>query len=515
MDKSQKIMRAALVVMLATFLSRLLGLGRLIIITRQFGSGLETDAFWAAFTLPNMLRELLAEGALSLAFIPVFVEYLSKPNREEAWRVASIIFNLLAVTLVIVISLGILGAKWYVPLLFPGFREAFLKLELAVRLTQFTFPFIALMAFAALAMGILHSQKHFSSPAFAPVIFNLVVISSVLLLSKNYGIYSLSLAVLLGGLGQLLVQLPALNKRGWRYHFSFNYNHPGVKKILKFLFPVALLALITQVRASLVPRFFASSLGDGLLSDLQWSMLLIRFPLGIFPIAIATVIFPTLSQEALGKEKQELKDTLSLGLRMAFFFTIPAALGLIILGLPIIRLLLEHGNFTALHSEMTAQSLAFYALGLFAMGGNVILIRGFYSLQDMKTPLKVGVLITVFSFFLSWWLFRLLEHRGLALAVSLSAMANMGVLFSILGKRLQGLEGRRIAESSLKIIMASVIMGIVSLWISQQLQGTNLFLQVFLPLGAGLFIFIILSLVLRIEEMKLAWGAMRRKLEKR
>jgi putative peptidoglycan lipid II flippase len=511
MNKSQKIMGAALVVMLATFLSRLLGLGRLMVITHQFGSGIETDAFWAAFTLPNMLRELLAEGALSLAFIPVFVQYLSKTDKEEAWRLASIVFNLLVVTLLVVVSLGILGAKWYVPLFFPGFQQSPSKLELAVQLTQFTFPFIALMAFASLAMGILHSKKHFSSPAFAPVIFNILVISSILLLSKKYGIYSLPLGVLLGGLGQLLFQLPSLSKRGWKYYFNFNYNHPGVKKILKFLLPVGLLALITQVRASLIPRFFASFLGDGILSDLQWAMLLIRFPLGIFPIAIATVIFPTLSQEALNKESQELKNTLSLGLRMAFFLTIPASLGLIILKTPIIRLLLEHGKFTTLHSEMTAQALAYYALGLFAMGGTVILIRVFYSLQDMKTPLKVGALVTLFSILLSWWLFELLKHRGLALAVSLSAIANMGVLLFILKRRLGNLDGRRIAKSSLKVIIASAFMGMVCLLVSQRLEGINLFLQVFSSILAGLITLITLSCLLRIEEIKLVWGVIRKK----
>ncbi len=508
METKYKIAKYAGIVIAATIFCRILGLGREIVISNKFGAGIETDAFFIAFMIPNLLRSFLGEGALNTAFIPVFAEYLTKHDRKKAEYFANNILNILILILIIVIALGIWGAPLLINIIAMGFKSNIYKYELAVNLTRTMFPYIGFVAIAALFMGILNSYNHFLVPALAPAMLNIFIIIFVFTLSFKFGIYSLAFGVILGGIGQALIQVPVLIRNKIKYKFVIDLNDAGVKKILKLLLPAMLGLAVTQINV-VVDRAIASNLIDGSISALYYANRLVQFPLGAFGIAISIAIFPTLSKYAAKNNITELKKSFLFGLRMLIFITVPSAVGLMVLKGPLIRLIYEHGIFSGIATTMTANALLYYSIGLFAYASVRLITMAFYALKDTKTPVKIGVFIVFLNITLDLILVRYLAHSGLALATSLAAIINMIILLIFLQKKIGNVISRAQTLFLLRIIIASLIMGISCILVSNYLENIlelsnkiDQIIQVTISILCGGIIYFISSYLLGIQEIR-------------
>jgi putative peptidoglycan lipid II flippase len=464
----QQITRAAGTIGLATLASRILGFFRDMILARLFGATLASDAFFVAYRIPNMLRELFAEGSMSAAFIPVFTETLTKEGRDEARKLASGAFTALLVIVTAVTLLAMLAAPWIVRVIAPGFIDEPGKFNLTVMLCRFMFPFLLFISLAALAMGMLNSLREFLTPAFSPVLFNVTIIAAALWLSPNLTepIFGVAVGVTLGGLAQLLIQIPSLKKRNMLPGLRFGSFHPGVFRIGWLMLPSLIGLSVTQVNI-LVNTLLGSFLPEGSLTYLFYGMRLVLFPLGIFGVALGTAILPTLSAQAAAGRIEELKGTLAFGLRMVFFIIIPAMVGLMVLRVPIIHLFFEHGAFTAAATAGTATALFYYCLGLPAFAGVRIVVAAFYSLQDTRTPVKIAVTAMIVNVILNLALMIPLKHGGLALATSLSALLNLSLLVLLLNRRLAGIPWPSVITSLRNVAAATVPVGLIGWGVSQ------------------------------------------------
>ncbi|MCG3114730.1 MAG: murein biosynthesis integral membrane protein MurJ [Candidatus Manganitrophus sp. SA1] len=462
---------AAGIVAFGTLISRILGFIRDMILANLFGATIAADAFYVAFRIPNILRELFAEGSMSAAFIPVFTEYVSKKSRSEAKELASAAFTTLLLLLCIVVAFGIFFSPQLIRLIAPGFVDDPHKFSLTVSMTRIMFPFLLFISLAALAMGILNSTRRFAPPALASGVFNVVSILFVFgftpLLPEP--VYGAAVGVALGGLAQFLIQVPALYQEGFPLSFRRPIRplHPGVVQMGRLLLPTTLGLSVTQINV-LVNTLLASYLVAGSVTYLYFGMRLIHFPLGIFAVALSTAILPTLSTQAAKGETEGLRQTFSFGLRLVFFITFPAMMGLILFRIPIVHLLFEHGEFGRVATLGTANAVLFYSIGLWAFAGIRIVVPVFYSLQDTKTPVKIGLVAVVANVILNLILMGPLQHSGLALATSLSAILNFSLLLLILRKRIGRIDGKRILNSHLKVLLASSTLLPISLWLNAQ-----------------------------------------------
>ena len=510
MDEQRQILKSAGGIGSATLASRILGYLRDMLIASHFGTGIFASAFFAAFRIPNLFRRLLGEGALSASFIPVFTDYLTKRGKEEAWHLAMAIFNLLLVILAGITLLGILASPFISKLIVPGFSPG--KVELTAKLLRILFPYLFFIGLAALSMGILHSFKHFALPAIAPIILNLAMITSLLFLVKpgtEEGARVLALAVLAGGLGQLLIQIPVLIKKGMPAEVLSVFRHPEVKKVVFLMGPATLGLAVYQINIIIdtICGSFESIVGEGAIASLYYGNRVMQLPLAIFGIAMATAIFPTMAGQASRERIEELKKTLLFALRSVFFLVIPASVGLMVLGRRIISLLFERNAFDAVSTQSSASALFYYSIGLFAYAGVHIISRAFYSLQDTKTPVKVGCLAMGLNIIFNLILMRPLKLGGLALATSLSAIINLSVLLYILSRRTGGVNGKAIFNSLLRIVSASLLMGFIchlvaGAFIAESVMA-SLFqkcLAVFIPILVGIITFLLVSFSFRFEE---------------
>jgi putative peptidoglycan lipid II flippase len=459
------------IVAAGTFVSRILGFVRDMVLAKFFGASPAADAFYVAFRIPNLLRELFAEGSMSAAFIPVFTEYLTKKTKPEAKELGRAAFTVLFLILSMVVSIGILFSPQIVAVIAPGFLRDPHQFQLTTELTRIMFPFLLFISLAALAMGVLNSTRHFAPPAFSSGIFNVVSILLLLGFTPLFPepVYAAATGVALGGLAQFLIQLPALYQEGFPLSFRRPIRplHPGVVQMGKLLLPTTLGLSVMQINI-LVNTLLASYLPTGSVSYLYYGLRLIHFPLGIFAVALATALLPTLSTHAAKGDHPALRRSFSFGLRLVFFIMFPAMLGLILFRIPIVHLLFEHGAFDHLATLGTADAVLFYSLGLWAFAGVRIVVPVFYSLQDTKTPVKIGILSVVINLLLNLLLILPMKHRGLALATSLSAMFNFSFLFWILRRRIGRVDGKRILLSHFKVVLASLSMIPFSIWVNGQ-----------------------------------------------
>jgi putative peptidoglycan lipid II flippase len=522
MSENVKVAKAAGVVGSATLASRIMGYIRDMVMSWAFGTGLAADAFYVAYRIPNLLRELLAEGSMSAAFIPVFTETLTKESRESARHLANAVFARLFVILVVLTGLGIIFAPYVVKVVAWGwaYRAEHDKYLLGVTLTRIMFPYLLFIGLAALAMGMLNSLRSFLAPALSPVMLNVMTITAVVLSLKflSRPILGVAVGVVLGGLFQFLIQVPGLKKQGMLMRPQLVPTHPGVKKVGLLALPVFVSSSVNQFNI-FIGTIFASFLATGSITYLFYGMRFIHFPLGIFGIAIATAVLPTMSAQAARRETEAFRETLSLGLRLVFFIMFPAMAGLITLRMPIVNLLLEHGQFDRISTAGTAAALLYYAVGLWAFAGVRIVAQAFYALQDTKTPVKIAILalITNILFSTVFILWTPLAHGGLALATSLASMLNIGLLTIQLRKKIGRIDARRILTSILKIVPASVAMGVIGWRVSRNpvwdLSGNTLY-KIGL-LGGGMVVsvlfYIVTMWILRSEELKFIWGMVRRK----
>ena len=517
-DEKDHVARSTTVVSAATFVSRLFGLVREQIFAFLFGAGFATDAFVAAFRIPNLLRDLFAEGALSAAFVPVFTDYLVNKEKKEAFRLGNLVVNSLLVVLFGVVLIGILATPWIVDLIAPGFKSIPGKSELTVLLARIMFPFLLLVSLAAVAMGMLNSLKHFGVPAFAPVFLNVGMILAGFLVCPlfNPPIIGMALGVLLGGLGQWAFQLPTLRKEGYRYRPVLSFGDPGVRRIILLMTPAILGLASTQINI-FVNTVIASFLPQGSPSYLNYSFRLMHFPLGVFGVAVATVTLPVVATYAARKDIPNVLSTCASSLRLVFFLTLPSIFFLAIAAKPIVSTLYQHGVFSYRDTIFTSQALIFYAFGLFAYASVRVIAPVFYSLGDTRTPVKVSVLAVGVNIALNLAFMRPLSFRGLALATSLSAMVNMFILMLSLRRRVGPLDIPALSASFLKILGASAVMGAI-LFACQSaypvdLEKSALLRRVLYVLGlfflaAGSYAG--LTAALRIRELKLVLGIFKR-----
>lgn len=516
-EGKDKIAKSTGLVSSATFLSRVFGLIREQVFAYLFGAGIATDAFVAAFRIPNLLRDLFAEGALSSAFIPVFKEKLTLQGKEEAFRLTNLIVNLLLIVLVILIIIGIIFSPAIVNLIAPGFDKVEGKIDLTTLLTRIMFPFLLLVSLAAVCMGILNSFEKFGAPALAPTMFNLGMILAGFFISPflETPIMGMAIGVLLGGAGQLLLQLPSLLKQGYKYKPILDLKDPGVRKILLLLTPAILGLASTQVNI-FVNTLIASLLPQGSVSYLNYSFRLMHFPLGVFGVAVATVTFPYLAEKAAQKNYSELISICSSSLKLIFFLTIPSAFFLAIGSKPIISLLYQHGKFSFADTISTSQALIFYVIGLFAYASIRVLSPIFYTLGQAKIPvISSGIAVGV-NIILNLILMHPLSFRGLALATSVSAILNMSILFIVLNKRIGPFDVDDLRNSFFKIVLASLLMGLLlGFFLSFyqfDLELGNLFQKIILvvlmvAISSGSYI--LLASLLGIKEVKRVMGIFR------
>ncbi len=519
MSEDELVTRAAGVVGIYTFLSRVLGLLRDMIIANFFGSGMSADAFFVAFRIPNLLRRLFAEGSFSVAFIPVFTEYLRKRAREDVVLLARVVFTLLILILTVVCILGMVFAPLIVRIIAPGFGAEGEKYALTVLLTRIMFPYIFLVSVLALFSGILNAMKHFAAPAMAPIFLNLSMIAALILLtpSMRNPTVGLAIGVIVGGILQMLLQVPFLLKKGLSLAPRWLPSHPALRRIGILMLPTIFGSAIYQIN-QLVGTLLATLLREGSVSYLYYADRLVQFPLGVFAIAISTAVLPSLSREAADGDLEGLRGTISHAIRLTMFITIPAMMGLIVLREPIVRLLFQRGAFDSAAAAMTARALLYYSVGLWAFAGLRVFVSAFYSLQDTKTPVKVAVIAMVLNLILSLILMRTpLEHGGLALALSLASTAQMVILILLLRRRIGGIDGKAVLGSMTKSFFSSMIMAIGIYWLSFKflavtVTGTiaSLVFGVLLVMGAGILIYLISARLLGCTELTSIMGVVRR-----
>jgi putative peptidoglycan lipid II flippase len=490
---STKIARSIGSVSIATLFSRILGYLRDMVVASSFGNGPVADTFYLAFRIPNLLRDLLGEGSLSSGFIPVFTECYVQKGKEEASALYSACLGLMLVVLSAVTLLGIIFAPVIVRLIAWGWWDKPEQLELAVKLTRIMFPFIAFISLSALAMGVLNSLHSFFVPAVAPVMVSIFEIAAVFLLVPvmHVPIEGLAWGVLCGGLFQFLWQVPALMKNGFLHKLVLKMT-PEIRKIGVLIIPVAIGSGVRQINV-LVDQVCASFLGDGSIMALYYANRLYQLPLALFGLSIATVALPVMSRAAANQNIPDLKKTLSLSLRMMLLAMVPSTVGLVVLGEPIIRLLFQHGNFNSAGTGLTNLALLYFSLGLVFFAGARIVAAAFYSMQDTRTPVKIAIIAMITNAVLNVILMRFLQVGGLALATTLASGLNMLLLLQLLRKRLGLLGARQMVRTGLKVVLASLVMGLACFLLRQ---------WVIAALAAGAAVFIMMVHLLKVEEFK-------------
>jgi putative peptidoglycan lipid II flippase len=548
-SKQASVAKSAGIVSIAVMFSRVLGLVREMIFSRFFGAGFLYDAFLVGFRIPNLLRDLFAEGALSAAFVKVFTDYQIKKSEVEAWRLASLVFNALAVVLSLVTLLGILLSPYLVPLLAWGFAPE--KARLAVTLTQIMFPFILLVALAAVAMGVLNTKGRFGIPASASTAFNLASIIFGLAFAfwlsggtwevstdkdlvpsaaAHWAITGMAIGTLMGGAFQLFIQIPSLHKVGFRFVPVLSFTDEGVRRVARLMGPAIIGTSAVQIKV-LVDTFVVSGI-DGGQSWLSYAFRLMQFPIGVFGVAIGTAAIPTLSKLASEENFRKFRDTLSDSIKLIFLLTIPSAVGLITLGEPIIRLIYEGGRFTGADTSMTAWALAAYSVGLAGYAAIKVLSPSFYALDDAKTPMYVSLASILVHVATSYGMMRLLStvavsperpsgfgHVGVALATSVVALINFFALSMLMRRKIMRINGRNIISAFVRIAAASGLMSLAAyatyFLLHKQLGGTGFApraIEAFVPIGLGGLVFVVSAKLLGIHEIERIYRAFARKL---
>jgi putative peptidoglycan lipid II flippase len=547
---SSRLARSAGLISLATMGSRLLGVAREVVLAGMFGAsaGPAMDAFNVAFRVPNLVRDLFAEGAMTAAFVPTFTRTLRARGREAAWRLGSLVINTLLIVTAILVVIGVVFAEpitrfiasgsWFTNLLggllgqparvaTDGFTSIEGKLELTTQLTQIMMPFLTTIAVAVAMMGMLNSLHRFFVPALSPAMFNVVTIVSaftIVPLMPMVGlppIAGIAIATVLGGLGQILVQWPSLRKEGFRYQPVLDFRDPDLREILRLMGPGTLGLAAVQINV-FVNTSLATTQEQGAVSWLQFAFRLMYLPIGLFGVSIATASLPDLSRQATDIDKTAMRSTISAGLRMMLMLNVPATIGLIVLAHPIVELVLEYKMFMARDSAATAAALMFYAPGLLGYSAVKIASPSFYALGDARTPVIVSIASVVVNLVLNLVLVQTMGYRGLALGTAIAALFNAVVLLALLSRRIGGVEGRRVAIALLKVLLASAMMGAAAYaaedWLSTALPGGHWYLRsirVFTAIGVGVLVLLMSARLLGIAELKEAMNRVFRRIVRR
>lgn len=507
MSEHRTLLRSASLVTAITLLSRIFGYVRDQRIAFLLGTGVVADAYTIAYMIPNLLRRLVGEGAVSAAFIPIFSKYIARDNREDGWEFTNSLITFVTLVMTLVTVLGILFSPLLVRAIAYGFVESPGKLELTVLLNRIMFPYIFFISLSAMAMGILNSFHKFAAPAFAPVLLNLSIIT-VSFLTPLFPSSELALAVgvVIGGIVQVVVQIPQLLRTGWKFRPQLNLADPAVRKAGRLMVPVVAGAGVAQLNF-VVGRMFASFLGDGPLMALYLADRVMELVLGGYAIAIATVVLPLLSRQAAEQRLESMKATLNFSSRIILFITVPSTVGLIVLRRPIIEVLFEHGAFDATSTALTTWPLLFFALGLSALSIVKVIVPAFYALEDTRTPVRVAFWAMLLNVILNFAFFRPLEVGGPALAMSLAAFFNAITLIVIFVQRHGNIGLLGINSSLLKFGVASVPLGFLASTLInwpgfyyEQLLGQRIF-ALGVTILASAVVYFLVACLLRCREL--------------
>ena len=489
---SMNLLRALATVSGMTLLSRILGFVRDFVVARAFGAGVETDAFFVAFRLPNLLRRMFAEGAFSQAFVPILAEYKNKRGEAETHRLVSHVASGLGLVVLLVSILGAIAAPLIIYATAPGFSADAGKFELTVQLTRITFPYIFFMSLVALAGGVLNTWSRFAIPAFTPVLLNLAFIGMALFAVPYFDppVLALAWAVFLGGMLQLLLQLRPLWKIGMLPRFDLDLSDPGVRRVMKLMAPAILGVSVSQI-SLLINTIFASFLESGSVSWLYYADRLMEFPAGLLGVALGTILLPSLSKLHADDKAQEFSSLLDWGLRLTLMLTLPAALGLALLAVPLVATLFNYGAFGADDVMHTRSALIAYSVGLTGLILVKVLAPGFYARQDIRTPVKIAIITLAATQLMNLAFVIPLRHAGLALAIGLASCLNAALLYRGLRRRAVYVPQAGWGAFALKLLAALVVMGCVlwfgagpeRLWI--EIGGLERGLRLAAVVGAG------------------------------
>ncbi len=517
-----RLLRAAMSMATITLLSRVLGLVREQVRAFYLGTGGASDAFGVAFMLPNLLRRLVGEGAMSAAFVPVFNDMLEKEGEERTWLFANRFLTLLAMVLAVISTLGVVGSGVLVAVVAPGFTTQYPETrELAVSLAAIMFPYIALVSLAAVIQGMLNSYKIFWVSAFTSVLLNLAVIGSALLLAPRMeqAAYALAIGVMIGGGLQLFFQVPFLYRLGFRWMPRFSVG-PGVRRVLWLMIPGVFGAGIYQINV-LVSQALASTLPEGSISSLQYSTRLLELTLGVFAISVSTVILPTLSRQAARAQWGEMTDTMGFAVRMVVFICLPSMCGLYLLRTPVVRLLFQYGEFDEVSLQMTTWALTFHLMGLVFIALSRIYVQAFYSRMDTRTPVFIAAGAMVVNIVACLTLRGPLANGGIALANSLAAAFQVAFLVVLLRRHLRGIwsAGTWLAIGKSTVAaggMSAAVLGLVHVGAMEQARSTPLQIAwLTAAITAGVVVYGALSWLLRSRELGEVVGMFARRLSRK
>ncbi len=509
---------------MAVFSSRILGLIREQVMAGLFGAGTYMDAFVVAFRIPNLLRDLFAEGALSAAFVTVFTDFDHKKGLEATWRLANNVLLCLTLLLSLITLLGMVFSEEIIRIMAPDFGRVAGKIALTRLLTNIMFPFLVLISMAAVVMGILNTKGRFFIPAMASTFFNLGSIVGGVLLAwwvPSFGqppIVGMAIGTLLGGFLQLAIQLPSLKRSGFKWRPYLNLKDDGLRRIMILMIPAVIGLSATQINIFINTNFVARC-AEGSVSWLNYAFRLMQFPIGIFGVAISIATLPVIARQVSQGDMAALKSTYVSSLTMAFLLTIPASFGLAFLAKPIIRLIFEHGRFNAADTIHTAEALAYYAIGLFAYSSIKITVPVFYALKDTKYPVIASFLAVVSNIIVISFTLKAFQHKAIAFSTSITMIFNFIFLSAVLYGKVGGYNLRYLLTSLFKIILASLAMGLVALGlyngiglILNQKGLVEQILSLFLVIGLSGLIYFVLIRWLGIKEINEVMGSLKKRL---
>ena len=498
----------------ATLTSRVLGLVRDQVLAALFGAGNDMDAFVVAFRIPNLVRDLFAEGAMSAAFVPTFTQELTRRGRRDAWRLGNNVLNALLIVTAVFVVAGVVFARPLVELYAGDFASVPGKLELTVRLTRVMLPFLTMVAVAAAAMGMLNSLHHYFVPALSPAMFNVATIVGAFLLvplMPRLGlppIMAVAFAALAGGLGQIAIQWPALRREGFRYERLFDPRDPGLRRVLILMGPGTIGLAATQVNL-FVNTLLATSQGTGAASWLTYAFRLMYLPIGLFGVSIGTAVLPAVSRHATVGDTAGIRRTVSRGIAMMLMLNVPATVGLMVLATPIVQFLFERGHFLPADTAATAAALRLYAVGLIGYSAVRIASPTFYAIGESRTPAIVSVSAIAVNVIASVALVRAIGFQGLALGTSIAAIVNATLLLWLLHRRLGGMDGRRLLVTLLKVTVSSIVMAVTAVVIQYAMDrvapGTRLAPQAIrlgATIGGSLAVLAVMANILGVEALR-------------
>ena len=519
--KHSSVLYAAGMLTIMMTISRVLGFVRDISVSSTFGISWQADAYAAAFTIPDLIYFALVGGGLSSAFIPVFSSYLATNKEEEGYEMASTILNIVALASMVLIAIGMVFTPQLVELLTNlQHGEAEQAAALTILLTRIMFAQSFFMCLAGISQGILQCYKEFTVPALGAVVYNIAIIVIGLLLAKYIGIMAFTIGVVAGAALNLLLQIRAMRQYRFSYPLTINLHHPGVKKFFLLFMPVVLGLSMNEINL-LVSQYLASTLGEGVVYALKQAQRIMMLPVGSFAAAIGLSVFPTMTSHVGRGEMEEYKQNLTMGLRTIIFITLPASAGLMALSRPVVRAMYQQGAVTSEQIEMVSVILVFYCIGIVGYGSQQILNRGFYAVQDTKSPVLINVFVLLFNIVLSIALVGPLEYRGLALAYSLTGLLSMAVLGFFLRRKIGPYGGQALLKSALQSVAASVVMALIVYYtaagLEQMLDVSGKLMQVVqvaAGISIGVFVYAVMAIVMKMEEARMVLRVVKRKLRR-